>query len=275
MFPTKVLYFLNFFDIFGYNSGSSKISSNQKCACFIYIVHILLAVFYTFDSVRFYAAFSTLLPIETINAAIQLLTVLYCFWLIIRDSIFYRKEHQIFWKTFEKLYEFFPHSCNSNFGHIVFKIVEHSIITTLCMIVTVIYNGFLYGEIVIPYNLLIKMCEFRSFYYVFCVEVLYNQIKTIKVALTQKKSKTRFWSNSNGFHWVREYYSSIYNMAQCLNTVFGMSQVGAIMYLIYMLLSNLNWLQAHLNEKTIAFDLGSYFNENIISSKILTKLIYC
>lgn len=48
MLPIQIVFLLNVFDVFGYNSGSSKLTEHRKITYFIYFVHILIATFLTF-----------------------------------------------------------------------------------------------------------------------------------------------------------------------------------------------------------------------------------
>lgn len=249
---------LRFFDIFGYNSGSSYLSSHRKIAHFIYIIHILLAIFYTLFKIHLiFGLFSTFQLIERINSVFQYSSALYCYWLIIFDSIFYRQEHQIVWKILKKINAFNFHQFNSTFDYFVLKSTEYFCVTFLSIVVVGISSGISY-EIALVYHVLVKICEVRAFYYIFCIEILNSKIQTINSELNENKNNSNFWLNSKAFQRIREFYDRIYEMSNSLNEVFGLSQVATILYFFYRILTDLNWMQAHLHEVSPLFTLGIF-----------------
>ena len=246
MLPKRIEFLLFFFDVFGYNSGSSKLSRHQKTACFIYIAHVLLVVFFTFYKIRLIFELISLPIVELINPIIQYSASLYFYWFIIVDSVFYRREHQHFWKILEKFNKFYySNRYKTTFKYFVLKLTTYFITTLLCLFVVTMIIGQLIDYLYV-YIILMKTSEFRVFYYIFCLEALHNQMKIINCKFKRNKSK-RFVLHLKEFRRIRDHYSCAYEITNCLNKVFGLSQVTAILYCFYVILADLNWMITHVD----------------------------
>lgn len=179
--------------------------------------------------------------IEMINSTFQHTSALYFYLLIVMDSILYKQDHWIFWKTLQKITGFYLHRRNYTFGHLILKLMVHLFTASCCFCVFALFMKQLY-EYTYVYLLLMKMCQIRIFYYIFCVEILYDQMQSISNELRKNKKDKTFWLQSNGLRKIRINYSHIHGMTNCLTQVFGLSQVAAISYSFYMLLTDINWL---------------------------------
>lgn len=113
------------------------------------------------------------------------------------------------------------------------------------------------------YLLLMKMCELRILYYIFCLAVLHSQMETIDQEIKKNKNNHSFWIKSYGFQEIRKNSTCIYEMTNCLNKVFGLSQVAAICYGFYMVPTNLNWVYTHFEEILPKFNMSkALWNKN-------------
>lgn len=258
--PKRVEYLLAFFDVFGYNSGSSKLSRSRRTACFIYAVHVLFAVFFTLYKIRLILQLISLPIIELINVILQYSAAIYFYWFIVFDSICYGCEHRNFWKIVEKMTDFNDNQRNIVIWNFLWKYLIY-LFMTIWSFVAYALSIDQVSEYIYVYHILIKSCEIRMIYYIFCVEVLCNQLETIHNELKHNKKVRHFWINSNGFQRNRESYSSIYEMKNSLNIVFGLSQVAGVSYCFYMVLTVFNWIFTHFNELLAVLTISN-FNAN-------------
>lgn len=93
---TQISYFLNFFDIFGFNSEFSQLSKHRKTIFTIYSAHIFLAIVLTLF--KFYFMFKYYLSlglIVAINEFLQYFISLFTYWMIIFDSILQCNAHSL------------------------------------------------------------------------------------------------------------------------------------------------------------------------------------
>lgn len=242
----RIEYLLFFFDIFGYNSGSSKLSRQRKISCFICVAHVLLMVFFTVYKIRVIFQLMLMPIIELLNSMFQYSIALYFYWFIVIDSISYTREHRNFWKTLKKINNSFSYRKKITFNRYLLKLAVYSSTTLWCTFAFTLLTGNVY-EFMYIYFILMKICEIRVFYYIFCVEVTHNQMESIGAVLKENRNDKRFWLQSNGFQSTRNCYGHIYEMTKCLSKVFGFSQVTAILYCFYVTLSDINWMFTHVH----------------------------
>lgn len=251
---------LIFFDISGYNTGTSKLSSHRKYLYCINFVHISLAMF--FSLYKGYLVFKLqrfLRLIETLNQMLQYSTALFTYWLVILDSMILWREHRHFWNILDMVdKQLFPQKMFPLRSYVVKCGIFISITMT---------SFFAYKSDPLFYVIffLVKICQVRLIYYLFCLEMIQYQLNAIENELN------RTWSLDKVFHrkidclqlkWLRVYYYSIHKLTSLLNDIFGYSHVAAISLIFYIALTELNWLCAHFQEIPIAWLFSKFiFNK--------------
>lgn len=215
MFPSRVKYVLTFFDALGYNSGSSMLSNRRATANLICFLHILLAVF--FSCVTFYLNM-LISPhtrlVDLLNQLLQYSSTLYMYWFTIWDSFYHWREHHRFWAIFRQINESFQSQCNfthRTFTLKVFSIVLPTIVSVSILLLTIGIPHPM-NKILIINVILIKLCQFRVFYYLFCLEAINFQLKSIDSALKRMCERVNFESDSDGVHrlkCVQQYYHCV------------------------------------------------------------------
>lgn len=114
MLPSRILCLLNVFDIFGFNSGSSKVSSYFALTCFIQLAHISLLLGLTWYPfvwlIQKYAEYGSMIIV--LNGYLQYLSQLLSCWLIALDSFFHRRAHKRFWAIFQQMNKCLNHTNN-------------------------------------------------------------------------------------------------------------------------------------------------------------------
>lgn len=260
MLPNRIIRILNFFDIFGYNSGTSKLTKNRRVAHFICFVHILLVFVFAWCKVRLILKLIHAMRwVEFFNQMLKYSAALYTFWLVIFDAIFQQRSHRHFWKILQMINAHFAPQNTVNIVPYMRKFVVFFSITISSILIfyfsTKAHNRTIdvRAPVFMNFIILIRLCQLRVFYYVFCVEMVDCQLKMIKNKLKSVKSQMNFSSTMRDFHWIRGYFHCVYEMATHLNEMFGWSHVAAVSFCFYLLLSDLNWFYfyTHYSELTL------------------------
>lgn len=260
MLPSQVVCILNFFDIWGYNSGVSKLSKYRRVADLITTVHIALVVIFTIYTIRLTILLSFWLrAIEVINDSMQLALGIYTHLAVIFDSIFSQREHQHFWKTLQFINTRFCQNRQIQLQNWLLTFKAYLLIVDSVYLINYAYRGFEYTIDYAVYLALNTICQVRIFFYIFCLEILCFQLEVIKNELKISQGMTDFESVSFQFKRIREHYASVYEMTTHLNEVFGWSHVAITLYCFYKLLTEIITLYTYIQEESFAPYMGKYF----------------
>lgn len=281
MLPNQIGCILSFFDLFGFNSGSSKLFRTKYSINFIRFVHIVLAVLYTLSLINhFYKFFLSFGLTETINELVETLASLITYYLILLDAILHQRTHTYFWTAFQQIDDNSCGQSNFKLRSFIVKIVTFFSATTVMILIRIILSRFETFDYLI-YMSIIKICQIRLLYYVLCLEVIYFQLEKIEQVLVKMKdilsvehSETR---NSDSFElqrlrWIRSYFHGIYNMVNALNESFGWSHVVAMPFCFFCLFTDLNYLYMHTHEISLGDILGKYLHDKNYLSDL--KILY-
>lgn len=261
MMPSQVLYLLNFFDIFGYNSGWSHLSKRRPLANFLYFIHFFSAAVFVVIGFRLITIYYLRLNLaEAISECQQYTVALYTYWSIIFDSFVYRQTHTKFWSIFERFSQQQIHFCGCCCcccNHTTFNFTLRNYMRKLSLFGLKVFvtcairlGGYSMQKLEIdaPYVVLFTFCEIRMFYYLLCLEIVNGQLQLIGL---KSKSIVNGLVCCNIEHacqqikWIRQYFSSVYDMICTLNAIFGWSNVTAISFSFCFILTELNWYYVH------------------------------
>lgn len=245
MLPVRMERMLTFFDVFGYKSGSSQLSHRRQIANSIYCVHFLIAIFFSISIfyLTYEGPFTTF--IENVNNRFQYLTALFTYWFIIFDSIIRSQNHRQFWTILQKIDQLFYSQNNLRFRVYLIKFIQYMLTTFLAVFMAITSSEPSSLRWILISVFLVKQCQIRIFYYIFCVEVLYLQLCAIENEL-QKMNQLSKLTDSNvhsfRFQWIRGYYNCICKMTCLLYEIFDWSHVAAVSFCFFLLLTEMNWL---------------------------------
>lgn len=179
MFPKIFYYLLNYFDANGFNSGLTKLSSSKKAIYIANIVQIAMAVFFLLFKIHMAIKFmASVRMIEVVNYVLQYSCPLYTYYAIILDTCTQKREHTQFWKFVRNIDEFYFPQNGLNLTNFFLKFLLcffTSVLATSIVLLKgiVLSNNFLSEyENSIVFIFLVKICEARAFYYIFCLEIL-------------------------------------------------------------------------------------------------------
>lgn len=258
----QIINFLIFFDLCGFNTGSSNLSKNGKSKIFIFVVHILIAIY--FSTIQFHWFFVNYYASLTLNEAlselIQYLAALFSYWLIILDSYSQSKKHQHFWQTLQKIDKQFSCKIDYTFRIYLVKCIEFFTTILLTVFSCYVLRGYEWNAYDVPYFGFYQICHIRAFYYVFCLKiinfqlkVIENEVKIMKNIINSINMSKRFSDTYSNYYvfelqrlkWIRRYFNCVNDMIACLNEIFGWSQVAVILFCLYLCVSDLNWFYIH------------------------------
>lgn len=264
MVPIQIIRMLNVFDCFGYNSGWSRVSKRKRNSYLISAVHSLVATFFVFYEFRLAKIYySRMILSEAISECLQYTAALYTYWLIIFDSCFLHHTHKQFWDTVDYIDQHFYDQIEFTLRSYMMKFIIFLIKTMISVVVRMMGNSFAGFEIDTPYVVLFTICDLRMFYYLFCLEIVYFQLKVIELKSEKIKSllnpknhgeirKMRHSahigivsSKSQHMKWIRDYSHCVHEMVCLLNKIFGWSNVATISLCFCFLLTEIYWYYVH------------------------------
>lgn len=80
----------------------------------------------------------------------------------------------------------------------------------------------------------------RVFYYLLYVEIIKHQLKTIESYVRKMISSRNIrLKRCKSFTWIRDYYHLTYKLVECINSMFGLSQLATITFSFNILLCDL------------------------------------
>lgn len=253
MFPSRVRYILTVFDAFGYNSGSTTLSSHRRTANLICILHILLALYFTCFTFYLKMRLSSFTRwVELLNHLLNYSSTIYMYWFTIWDAFRHWREHHRFWTIFRKINDSFQSQRNFTYRTFTLKFVLIILTTTVSVLISQLTTETYHEmtEIIVVNVTLVKLCQIRIFYYLFCLEAINFQLKSIVIALREMCERESFPSDGGDVHRfkrIQQYYHCVYEMAYLSNDIFNWSQVAAVSFCFYAILTDLNWFSVNFS----------------------------
>lgn len=248
---------LNIFDVFGFNSGFSILSRIRHIPFIINTIHISVAVFFTYHELDYLPIFLNYHKYtEIFNEIFSYSAPLILYWLTIFDSILHQKTHKSFWDIFHRIDQQFYSQSYFTFKCYKIKLYEFFVVTLTASIIMLLSFSFDYS-----YNVLVFICEFRVFYYIFCLEIMHFQLKILQKCIHTYKRN----SLSEPFKWIRQYFFCNYKMVEHMNKLFGWSHVAAVLFCAHLILSDMTWFYMIYEECNYIQSLGEIRYYSILS----------
>lgn len=264
--PSKqLLRILKVFDVCGFCTSCSILSRKRNCRNTIYLVHILIALSLTlFKIYLVFNFYSDMAFAEAISEFLQYAVSLSTYWIIIVDSIVHQKQHRHFWAICHRINSKFASQSDLTFLTFRIQFGEYFVaaILTFGLRCWIISDAF-YIQVEIAFSTLIKLCQVRLFYYLFCLEIVHSQFTivenefkvTLRVHRQQRAHSIQIFNISKiesfeqqRLKWVREYFACVYEMSEGLKIFFGWSHVAVVLSCFYIFLTEFNWIYVHYDE---------------------------
>lgn len=263
MLPRKIERFLLFFDLFGFDSGSSRLYRYQTLCHLVKLVHIVTVVLLTSFTFSYFIDFYALYGIITaISQFLLYFSTLCTYWLILMDSFLHRRSHKHFWDTIQLINEHNSSQTRYALQTFTAKSIWFFVMSILLTALVFQMHNFGHFLINIAHFILIRILQIRIFYYLFCVEIVHFQFQLIENELKKDATESNESNGSNGHNCyshqlshtshscfelkrlkcARECLHCVYEMKRNVNKIFGWSHLAGIFSCFYLLICDLSWL---------------------------------
>lgn len=278
MFSKQLTFLLKSYDYWGYYTEFASTNKNRHSFFVIFSLHVIAALCFTIfiGQVVLKSIIHTHLA-SRINDWFQLFCLVVVYWTIIIESFLKRNVQKQFWKIFGEINERYYQHVSLRLNIYFAKCLEFHIIVTVIQIILSAYFVCYHGSF--PYYLfslffLVKMPQHRIFYYLLYVELIKFELKIVEAEVKQMADMSRNMCyflfgklkisfkkfQRHRFKWIRDYYSSIYELNVKLNDVFAWSQFLTVLCCFFVLLTESNWAYAHIGDRSFIYKQG--FSEN-------------
>lgn len=264
----------------GLQLWSSK-AWHQKLSHFIFVVHILFGILFTYyllDIKSWYILYLSLknVPIsrkfEMLNEVSQFACAIISYWIITIESYAQRKNQQRFWQILQSIDLHFAQHNRINFRSFLIKFYGYF----LCYFLIIAH----FFEETISDGAIASLwtfCQIRIFHYLFYVELIKLELEIVNHESKQmfETFKGRFSWDINAqnmkiklfvrrrFIWLREYCQLVQELINNSNSIFGCSNLSTILYIFNLLLTNLMWMYTNSHLKDVDF-IGRTFRISIV-----------
>lgn len=271
MVPKPFIYLFIIYECCGFQTGIFK---SRIIAVIFLTIHVVLAVIFTISLFRFSLRLRDFgSSIYAINEIQQYTSALSAYWLIIIESYCKRATQQRFWLLLAKIQN---DGCTGRGTG--FRIWKH-IFQLIDFFATI--NYFLFGysgdffqndSALISYFAVVNLCLHRVFHYVFHLKIIEYELKLVECEVINSFKKV------NGFGGVqllkiRESYRLILEMVECVNSIFGWSNLATILFCFHFLLSELNFTYSYPSYASV--EGNCYFDRNLsLNCSMFSMLMY-
>lgn len=267
MLSRRMKFILYIFDVCGYCTGTTVLSTHKWTIPLIFILHFTLATYFVFHKFYLIADLSvTYDRIEVANLLMKYATESYTYWLILLDSLEHREHNKQFWNIYAKIDEYFCIQ-DTNFRYFLIKFIGYIPILIILFTLNSWIDAFPHTRSLFLYLALVMIVDLRVFYYIFCLDVLQHQLKTIEkeykfmVEFSDKIKRhplknlrsASFYApfELKRFKWTREYIYHVHEMVELLNKIFGWSQVCVVLLCFYNCAGDLFWFYGVFEDKSL------------------------
>lgn len=288
MFPHWIQCLLKFYDICGFYTESSKITSDRKknSSAIIFLIHSVLAfVFCGFclgHSMQ-PVILQKVLP-YMVNELLQMTNGMFTYWVIILESYFQREAQREFWRTYKHIKEH-HNSCQKSLLRIyLIKLFEFmSVVIVIQIIFLQSFTHYVgnYMLFRVAYLFSQTMYQYRVFCYIFYLELVKYELKTIKIELkqivdvsglhinfkkvingrTKRCGSTMGKISENNLKNINAYFQLVYKLTDVINQIFGWSNFTTILYCFHLPLTDGNWAISEIGARESGYIRGNFFKK--------------
>lgn len=257
MFSKYILCLLYNFNLWGFCTELTELRMNQAWTRLIFGAQIisscLLCAFACITLNQNHHKGADFLSIS--NDVFKISGVVISCWLVLIESYFKRSIQRKFWKIFRQIRDSSNRSDHQlTFGNYFIKFglflivvagIEIYMFNELASVISgwILFFAFSYFSLLI-------MQDLRIFHYLFFVHLLDHQLHGVELEmkLMADDSQSAIISRER-FKWIRIYYDLIYELSNCMNEVFGWSNIATILCLFLRLVVDLNWIYWLIHNK--------------------------
>lgn len=277
MYPTWMNRLFFYFDVWGFCTQFKE--KQSKFNLIVFILHIILASWATINIVLY-----MIRPgddeIARINDYLKFSVLFVVYWLSLIELYSKQNVQRMFW---QHVFSIDQHFCS----HQQYKLTNYlKKLKIYFIIVAMAYVAYLYRLIHnsgtkfvvfwLSFSFMVLFFKTRSFYYIFYLEFIRNELKIIdhevaallndcnvvKFKNLHRKNRFAMKFYYSRFKWIRQYYGLVYDLYGTVNTVFGWSNVVAILFTFHLILMDINWFFWKLFNK---YPLNINGNDSILN----------
>lgn len=273
MFSKSVVALLKFFDLCGFQTGIAKIMHSKERRKCIFALHCVCAFTLSYFVVGYASEpilLGEVLP-YFVNEIFQILNGMSTHWVIIIESYARRNIQQKFWNTYKYIDQHHVKCKKSLLRTYKIKFIEFFSVVTIIQIIFMCYFTHYVGNYYFfRFSYLVSQIvyHYRVFYYLFYLELIEFELKTIKIELetiakiTQRNDSNDENFNVNCLKKIQNHYQLIFELTEFLNQIFGWSNFATILYCFHLPLTDLNWGLWELHKRTATYIIGIVIDGN-------------
>lgn len=273
MFSKPILYLFYNFNLWGFCTELTELRMSQLWAHFIFVFQLIFSGFlcavsciFTYQNLHERLGF-----LVVANNTLKLGAVVISYWFIIVESYHRRPVQRKFWQIYRQTDGAFTH-CDGKSGHRRY-LVKFSIFFVIATIIyikqfvglNIEFNGtFFYFAF--SYVGLIVMQDMRIFHYLFFVLLLENQLNTVEKQMELLANVSHCAKiPSERLKWIRIQYDLVHDLLNCMNEVFGWSNIAIILCLFLRLVVDMNWTYYRIQNAADVMMERMCFHNSIIN----------
>lgn len=277
MFPKHIRVLLKFYDMCGFYTETTG-QSGPICPFLFHGTWVFMITCFTIACSMEPMIIGDNLP-YLVNELLQIMNGILVYGMVIVESYLQRKTQQKFWLIYKRI-ETLRDYCKSKFLCIyIFKVIEF--VTAVTIMQTYFTQHF--THYVKHYSLfrIVYLCsqivyQIRVFHYLFYLELIRFELKTIKNELKNAVELSEFRNtfscridrrsygcytvlecfNEKTLERINAYCQFVFQLRSCINQMFGWSNFFTIIYCFHLPLTDGNWALKGLYERDGDYIIG-------------------
>lgn len=258
MFCEYIFYLLYNFNLFGFCTELSELRASrwrhQIWTRMIMAAQIISSCFlYAFVWINFNESFYDGFDLLSIvNDVVKFSGAVIGFWFIVVESYCQRHVQRKFWQIYRQIrIDFNPIDRDAIFGSYLIKFGEFFMVAIYNevnnFVAWITETNFYFA---VSYFGLMMMHYMRIFHYLFFIHLLDHQLNEVEL---QMKLMADISENGmisrDRLKSIRVYYDLVHELSDCINEVFGWSNIVSVLYCFLLLAVDLNWTYWRLHNE--------------------------
>lgn len=259
MYPRWIVLLLSYYDFWGFRSEFNTSGFYNKIVRIISVLHLFLVTTATLFFIQYFLNFDA----DTLGIAndiIKYFGALCVYWTIFIETNSKFVSMKRFWHIFQLIdYQHFNHQYFKR-RFFLFKTISFFLAAFILHILylerAILFAGTKYISFWFFNGILMMIYQHRAFYYLFYLDLVEYELNIIKNDIMdivktiekikiemhifdKRKSISKLFEQKR-LKWIRNYYMLVYDMSECLNAVFGWSNMTTVLYSFLLILTDLN-----------------------------------
>lgn len=256
MFSKSIICMLNLFSACGFHPefNNRPSTKQQLISWLIFLFHIALAICLTLYNIKYFIWLgSKSSKLQTFSGLTEYFYATVTYWIILGESFVQRKNQQKLWKTFHEIDELFTKRNTQKYQMYFIKFIEN-IALYIITLMLIWMESILSFDTFCAITLLLTLCRFRLFFYLFYLELIKCELKTMEYKagnILLRKGCRR-----NGVKYIRQYYQLVYQLNDCINAIFGWSNLLSLLFGMCFIFTDITWLYFYSLRRSIYYQSG-------------------